>query len=38
MIGEMVLQAGDSIRLGPGGPLLRLLGRAADQLKLMTTA
>ncbi len=38
VIGEMVLQAGDSIRLGPGGPLLRFLGRAADQLKLMTTA
>jgi hypothetical protein len=38
VIGEMVLQAGDWIRLGPGGPLLRFLGRAADQLKLMTTA
>jgi pSer/pThr/pTyr-binding forkhead associated (FHA) protein len=38
VISEMVLQAGDWIRLGPGGPLLRFLGRAADQLKLMTTA
>jgi FHA domain-containing protein len=36
--GETVLQAGDWIRLGPGGPLLRFLGHAADQLKLMTTA
>jgi pSer/pThr/pTyr-binding forkhead associated (FHA) protein len=35
---EIVLQGGDWIRLGPGGPLLRFLGRAADQLKLMTTA
>jgi hypothetical protein len=35
---EAVLQAGDWIRLGPGGPQVRFLGRAADQLKLMTTA
>jgi hypothetical protein len=34
----VVLEPGDWIRLGPGGPLLRFLGRAADQLKLMTTA
>lgn len=35
---QAALQPGDWIRLGPGGPLLRFLGRAADQLKLMTTA
>jgi hypothetical protein len=38
VIQELVLQAGDWIRLGPGGPLVRFLGQAADQLKLMTTA
>jgi hypothetical protein len=38
VIQEMVLQAGDWVRLGPGGPLVRFLGRAADQLKLVTTA
>jgi FHA domain len=38
VIQEMVLQAGDWIRLGPGGPLVRFLGRSSDQLKLMTTA
>jgi hypothetical protein len=38
VIGELVLQAGDWIRLGPGGPLVRFLGQSADQLKLMTTA
>ncbi len=38
VIGELVLQAGDWIRLGPGGPLVRFLGRSADQLKLITTA
>ena len=32
------LQAGDWIRLGPDGPLLRFLGHAADRKKLMTTA
>jgi hypothetical protein len=35
---EMVLHAGDWIRLGPRGPQVRFLGHAADQLKLMTTA
>jgi len=38
VIQELVLQAGDWIRLGPGGPLVRFLGQSADQLKLMTTA
>jgi hypothetical protein len=38
VIQELVLQAGDWIRLGPGGPLVRFLGQAADQLKLMTIA
>ena len=38
VIGERVLQAGDWIRLGPAGPLVRFLGQSADQLKLMTTA
>ncbi len=38
VIQEIVLQAGDWIRLGPGGPLVRFLGQSADQLKLMTTA
>jgi hypothetical protein len=38
VIHEIVLQAGDWIRLGPGGPLVRFLGQAADQIKLMTTA
>jgi pSer/pThr/pTyr-binding forkhead associated (FHA) protein len=32
------LQAGDWIRLGPNGPLLRFLGQAADPRQLMTTA
>lgn len=35
---QVTLRPGDWIRLGPGGPLLRFLGRGADQLKLMTTA
>jgi hypothetical protein len=38
VIQELVLQAGDWIRLGPGGPLVRFLGKSADQLKLMTIA
>ena len=38
VIQEMVLHAGDWIRLGPRGPQVRFLGHAADQLKLMTTA
>jgi hypothetical protein len=32
------LQPGDWIRLGPGGPLLRFLGQAQDQRKLLPTA
>ncbi len=32
------LHAGDWIRLGPGGPVLRFLGQSAEQRKLMTTA
>ena len=32
------LYSGDWIRLGPGGPVLRFLGRAARQPRLMTTA
>lgn len=38
VIQQITLQAGDWIRLGTGGPLLRFLGQAADQRKLMTTA
>jgi hypothetical protein len=38
VIQEIGLQAGDCIRLGPRGPVVRFLGHAADQLKLMTTA
>ena len=32
------LYSGDWIRLGPGGPVLRFLGRPAEQRRLMTTA
>jgi hypothetical protein len=32
------LQPGDWIRLGPGGPLLRYLGRAQDKRQLLPTA
>jgi hypothetical protein len=32
------LQAGDAIRLGPGGPVLRFLGRAAGRRPLTSTA
>jgi hypothetical protein len=35
---QVALRPGDWIRLGPGGPLLRFLGHAADQLKLVPTA
>lgn len=35
---QVLLRAGDWIRLGPGGPLLRFLGRGADQVKLTSTA
>jgi len=38
VIEELVLQAGDWIRLGADGPLVRFLGHSADQLKLMTIA
>jgi hypothetical protein len=38
VVQQRALQAGDWIRLGPGGPLLRFLGQAADRRKLMTTA
>lgn len=38
VIQQRALQAGDWIRLGPGGPLLRFLGQAVDRRKLMTTA
>ena len=38
VIHEIILQPGDWIRLGPGGPLVRFLGRSADQLQLITTA
>jgi hypothetical protein len=38
VIQEMVLRAGDCIRLGPRGPVVRFLGHSPDQLKLMTTA
>ena len=32
------LHSGDWLRLGPGGPVLRFLGRPAEQRRLMTTA
>ena len=32
------LHPGDTIRLGPNGPLLRFLGQSPDQWRLMTTA
>ncbi len=38
VVHEIILQPGDWIRLGPGGPLVRFLGRSADQLQLITTA
>ena len=38
VVHEIVLQAGDWIRLGPGGPLVRFLGQSAEHLKLITTA
>jgi pSer/pThr/pTyr-binding forkhead associated (FHA) protein len=38
VVRQVALRPGDWIRLGPGGPLLRFLGRAADQLKLVPTA
>jgi hypothetical protein len=36
--GQVVLQPGDWIRLGPGGPVLRFLGQSSDQQQLMPTA
>jgi hypothetical protein len=38
VVKELVLQAGDWIRLTPGGPLLRFLGTVIDQRKRVTTA
>lgn len=38
VVHEIQLRGGDWIRLGPGGPLIRFLGRAADGLRLITTA
>ncbi len=38
VVGQKALEAGDWIRLGPGGPLLRFLGHALDQRKLLPTA
>lgn len=35
---QKVLQPGDWLRLGPGGPLLRFLGSTIDPRKMMTTA
>jgi pSer/pThr/pTyr-binding forkhead associated (FHA) protein len=31
VIGELPLRAGDWIRLGPAGPLIRFLGKPVDQ-------
>ena len=36
--GQASLHPGDWIRLGPNGPVLRFLGRTAEQRRLMTTA
>lgn len=36
--GQMLLRPGDSIRLGPGGPVLRFLGRVGDARRFVTTA
>jgi hypothetical protein len=38
VIQQTSLHAGDWIRLGPNGPLLRFLGQVADQRRLMPTA
>jgi hypothetical protein len=38
VVQQCALHSGDSIRLGPGGPLLRFLGAAPEQHGLMTTA
>jgi hypothetical protein len=35
---QAALRSGDWIRLGPGGPVLRFLGRPLEQRRLMTTA
>ena len=35
---QRLLQPGDWIRLGPGGPLVRFLGQVHDERKLMPTA
>jgi hypothetical protein len=36
--GPATLHPGDSIRLGPNGPVLRFLGQTPEQRRLMTTA
>jgi hypothetical protein len=38
VVQQVALSPGDWIRLGPGGPLLRFLGQAADPRRLITTA
>ncbi len=38
VIQQAALHSGDWIRLGPGGPILRFLGRPADRGKFTTTA
>jgi predicted component of type VI protein secretion system len=38
MTNQTPLHAGDWIRLGPNGPVLRFLGQTAEQRRLMTTA
>ena len=35
---QVVLRSGDWIQLGPGGPVLRFLGQAPGQNKLLPTA
>jgi hypothetical protein len=35
---QAALRSGDWIRLGPGGPVLRFLGRPSEERRLMTTA
>jgi hypothetical protein len=38
MTTQTLLHPGDTIRLGPNGPVLRFLGQSPDQRRLMTTA
>jgi pSer/pThr/pTyr-binding forkhead associated (FHA) protein len=35
---QVMLNPGDWIQLGPDGPVLRFLGQAADDRRLVTTA